>query len=167
MVSTDFFNTFTPVCSHRYYLFHTCILSCSRLRMHTYVCTRSHLSNTRLFTPTSTPIHTYSFPTSSRHLRALLSVCGGCSFGGLGCCSCRVCVGGNVLCRCACVCDLLIFLHLSNIRLFTPTSTPNHTYSFTLVRCVCGGVSFGALGCLCVSVSGVLFSLSVCVCATC
>ena len=28
---------------------------------------------------------------------ALLSVCGGCSFGGLGCCSCRVCV---CVCRC-------------------------------------------------------------------
>jgi len=29
------------------------------------------------------------------------------------CCSCRVCVcvGGVVLCRCVCVCDLLIFLH--------------------------------------------------------
>jgi len=40
---------------------------------------------------------------SSRHLRALLSVCGGCSFGGLGCCSCRVCVGGGVLCQCVCV----------------------------------------------------------------
>ena len=44
------------------------------------------------------------------------SVCGGCSFGGLGCCSCRVCVwvsvsAGVVLCRCVCVCDLLIFLH--------------------------------------------------------
>jgi len=47
--------------------------------------------------------------------RVLLSVCGRCSFGGLGCCSCRVrvCVGvgGVVLCRCVCVCDLLIFLH--------------------------------------------------------
>jgi len=44
---------------------------------------------------------------SSRHLRALLSVCGGCLFEGLGCCSCRVCVsvsGGVVLCRCVCVC---------------------------------------------------------------
>jgi len=32
---------------------------------------------------------------------------------GLVCCSCRVCVGvgGVVLCRCVCVCDLLIFLH--------------------------------------------------------
>jgi len=37
---------------------------------------------------------------SSRHLRALLSVCGGCSFGGLGCCSCRVCV-----CRCRGCCS--------------------------------------------------------------
>jgi len=53
---------------------------------------------------------------SSRHLRALLIVCGRCSVGGLGCCSCRVrvCVGvgGVVLCRCVCVRDLLIFLHL-------------------------------------------------------
>ena len=44
---------------------------------------------------------------SSRHLRALLSVCGRCSFKGLGCCSCRVCVcvgvGGVVLWRCVCV----------------------------------------------------------------
>jgi len=44
---------------------------------------------------------------SSRHFRALLSVCGRCSFGGLGCCSSRVrvCVGvgGVVLCRCVCV----------------------------------------------------------------
>jgi len=49
---------------------------------------------------------------SSRHLRALLSVCGTCSFGGLGCCSCRVCVGvgGVVLCRCVCLCELLISL---------------------------------------------------------
>ena len=62
-----------------------------------------------------------------RPMRALLSVCGRCSFGGLGCCSCRVrvrcvCVSvsvrgvsgvggvGVVLCRCVCVCDLLIFL---------------------------------------------------------
>jgi len=38
--------------------------------------------------------------------RSLLSVCGRCLFGGLGCCSCRVCVGvgGVVLCRCVCVC---------------------------------------------------------------
>ena len=38
------------------------------------------------------------------------------SFGGLGCCYCRVCVcvgvGGVVLCRCVCVCDLLICSHL-------------------------------------------------------
>jgi len=31
-------------------------------------------------------------------INPLLSVCGGCSFGGFGCCPCRVCVGG-VLCR--------------------------------------------------------------------
>jgi len=50
---------------------------------------------------------------TSRHLRALLSVCGRCSFGGSGCCSCRVRV-----CRCrgccslsVCVCDLLIFFY--------------------------------------------------------
>ena len=50
----------------------------------------------------------HSHGESSRHLRALLSVCGGHSFGGLRCCSCRVCVcvgvGGVVLCRCVCVC---------------------------------------------------------------
>jgi len=48
--------------------------------------------------------------TGSRHLRALLSVCGGCSFGGWGVVflSC-VCVGGVVLCRSVCVCDRLIF----------------------------------------------------------
>jgi len=48
---------------------------------------------------------------SSRHLRAVLSVCGRCSVGHLGCCSCRVRV---CRCRCrgsCCVCDLLIFLH--------------------------------------------------------
>jgi len=48
----------------------------------------------------------------------LFRVCEGCSFGGLGCCSCRVCVcvGGVVLCRCVCVCvcDLLIFFQASN-----------------------------------------------------
>jgi len=46
---------------------------------------------------------------SSRHLRALLSVCGRCSFGGLGRCSCRVCVGGAVLCRCVCVWPVDLF----------------------------------------------------------
>ena len=40
---------------------------------------------------------------SSRHLRTLLSVCGRCSFGGLGCCSCRVCV-----CRCRGCCSLSV-----------------------------------------------------------
>jgi len=59
---------------------------------------------------TRTPLFTLPlFTPSSRHLRALLSVCGRCSFGGLGCCSC----------------------------------------------------------CVCVSVSGVLFSVSLCVCMTC
>ena len=53
---------------------------------------------------------------SSRHLRALLSVCGGGSFGGLECCSGRVCVCVSVsgvlfsVGVCVCVCDLLIFL---------------------------------------------------------
>jgi len=44
---------------------------------------------------------------SSRHLRALLSVCGSCSFGGLECCSYRVCVcigvGRVILSVCVCV----------------------------------------------------------------
>ena len=81
----------------------------------------------------TTLIHTVSYPTgrgrwhapSSRHLRALLSVCGGCSFGGVGCCSCRVCVCVCVCVSvsgvlfsvgvCVCVCDLLICSH----RVFT------------------------------------------------
>jgi len=46
------------------------------------------------------------------HLQALLGVCGGCSFGGLGCCSYRVCVcvSGVSFSVGVCVCDLLIFL---------------------------------------------------------
>jgi len=52
---------------------------------------------------------------SSRHLRALLSVCGGCSFGGLFLSCVCVGVGGVVLCRCVCVCDLLIVLHGESI----------------------------------------------------
>jgi len=44
---------------------------------------------------------------SSRHLRALLSVCGRCSFGGLGCCPCRVrvcrCRGCGSLSVCVCM----------------------------------------------------------------
>jgi len=57
---------------------------------------------------------------SSRHLRALFSVCGRCSFGGLGCCSCRVCVcvgvGGGVLCRCVCVTCFSSYLLDGNIE---------------------------------------------------
>jgi len=48
---------------------------------------------------------------SSRQLRALLSVCGGCSFGGLGCCSCRVRVSMSGVLFSVCVCDLLICVH--------------------------------------------------------
>jgi len=61
-----------------------------------------------------------------------------------------VCVGGVVLCRCVCVCDLLIFV--------APPSS--------VVTCLWGGCSFGGLGCCscsCVCVSGVLFSVGVCV----
>jgi len=47
------------------------------------------------------------FTPSSRHLRALLSDCGRCSFGGLGCCSCRVCV---CVCRCRGCCSLSLSL---------------------------------------------------------
>jgi len=49
---------------------------------------------------------------SSRHLRALLSVCGRCSFGGLRCCSCcvRVCRCRGCCSLSVCVCDLLRFL---------------------------------------------------------
>jgi len=53
---------------------------------------------------------------SSRHLRALLSVCDKCSFGGLGRCSCRVCVSGVLFSVGVCVCDLLIFFHLPGGR---------------------------------------------------
>jgi len=45
---------------------------------------------------------------SSRHLRALLGVCGRCSFGGLGCCSCRVCV-----CRCRGCCSLSVCVYVT------------------------------------------------------
>jgi len=57
-----------------------------------------------------------------RHLRALFSVCGRCSFGDLGCCSCRARV---FRCRgccslsvsvCVCVCDLLIFFTRRRVR---------------------------------------------------
>ena len=45
---------------------------------------------------------------SPSSLRALLSICGRCSFGGLGCCSCRVrvcrCRGCCSLSVCVCVC---------------------------------------------------------------
>jgi len=68
---------------------------------------------------------------SSRHLRALLSVCAGCSFGGLGWCSCRVCVcfgvGGVVLCRRVCVCDLLIFLRICLFRVLAPLCTDRYS----------------------------------------
>jgi len=53
---------------------------------------------------------------SSRHLRALLSVCGGCSLGGLGRCSCRVCV-----CRCRGCCSLTVCVCVWPVDLFTRT----------------------------------------------
>jgi len=62
--------------------------------------------------PQDSPSASPATAPSSHPLRALLSVCGGCSFEGLVCCSCRVCVcrcRGVVLCRCVFVCDLLIF----------------------------------------------------------
>jgi len=55
---------------------------------------------------------------SSRHLRALLSVYGRCSSGGLGCFyyrvfRCRGCCSLSLsVCVCVCVCDLLICSHL-------------------------------------------------------
>jgi len=48
------------------------------------------------------------------YIYTLLSVCGRCSFGGLGSCVCRVCVcvsvSGALFSVGVCVCDLLIFL---------------------------------------------------------
>jgi len=59
-------------------------------------------------------VYIYSHAPSSRHFRALLSVCGRCSFGGLRWCSyrVRVCRGCCSLSVCVCVCDLLIFLDM-------------------------------------------------------
>jgi len=50
-------------------------------------------------------IYTYIYTYIYIHIyRAVFSVCGRCSFGGLGCCYCRVRVcRGVVLCRCVCV----------------------------------------------------------------
>jgi len=53
---------------------------------------------------------------SSRHLRALLSVCRRCSFGGLGCCSRRVCV-----CRCRGCCSLSVCVCVWPVDVFTWT----------------------------------------------
>ena len=65
-----------------------------------------------IYSPTRSPRRGRWHAPSSRHLRALLSVCGGCSFRGLGCCSCRVCVSvsGVLFSVGVCVCDLLIYL---------------------------------------------------------
>ena len=68
--------------------------------------------HTRSFTPMIRPPGRGRWHApSSRHLRALLSVCGGCSLTVWGAvlvvCVCRY--RGVVLCRCVCVCDLLIF----------------------------------------------------------
>ena len=57
-----------------------------------------------------TYIYIYIYPilcsvlTAEQVLRALLSVCGGCSFGGLGCWSCRVCVCRGCCSLSVCVC---------------------------------------------------------------
>jgi len=50
-------------------------------------------------------------PFISSHI-CMLSVYGGCSFGGLGWCSWRVCVWRGCCSRSVCVCDLLIFSFL-------------------------------------------------------
>jgi len=53
-------------------------------------------------------VHHSEFSHLSRHRRALLSVWGRCSFGGLGCCSCRlrvcVSVSGVLFSVGVCVC---------------------------------------------------------------
>jgi len=51
-----------------------------------------------------------SYDTVLIHLRAFLRVYGRCSFRGLGCCSCRVCVSVSCVLFSVgvCVCDLLI-----------------------------------------------------------
>ena len=86
---------------------------------------------------------TWTLTSSHSHLPYV----GGCSFGGLGVCSCRVrvCVGvgGVVLLSCACASDLLILYHcpmhpqtglltlsydFSGWATWTPTSSPSHLY---------------------------------------
>ena len=57
-----------------------------------------------------------SFQPASRHLRALLSVCGGCSFGGLGCCSRRVCVCRGCCSLSVCMCVWPVDLFFSHLR---------------------------------------------------
>jgi len=63
---------------------------------------------------------------SSRHLRALLSVCGRCSFGDLGCCSGRVRVSGVLFSVGVCVCVTCwsFYLDVCVCFLLCRTSTP-------------------------------------------
>jgi len=126
-------------------------------------------------------IHTTSPAPSSRHLRALLSFCGGCSFAGLGCCSCRMCVcrcGGVVLCVCVCMwhVDLFTSPPLSSLPpTLTSARPPTRVWEVVrtvaapppiVVQCGGGGSSCGRLWCCsCRDVCCVvLFLLCVCVC---
>ena len=70
--------------------------------IHIYILTYIHILY--IYTYICICIHIYvTWRPSSGYLRALLSVCGGYSFGGFGCSVC-VGVGGVVLCWCVCVC---------------------------------------------------------------
>jgi len=133
-------------------------ISLSRyLSIYIYMYIQLTSSTPFVFTPpTSTPLlftallhRRWPRPRSnaSTHPRAphshLASFCGRCLFGGLGRCSCRVCVSGVLFSVGVCVCALLIFLHLlipspgcSRGALFArPGRAPNshliHTAPFT------------------------------------
>ena len=86
-----------------------------------------------VFTP-YTPIGIHA--PSSRHLRALLNVCGGCSFGGLGCCSCRVCV-------CRWCCSLSVCVCVTCFSYYTLPPPLSHPYP----ESCCGFPGACALAC--------------------
>jgi len=93
---------------------------------------------------------------SSRHLRAMLSVCGRCSFGGLGCCSCRVC-----LCRCRGCCYLSVCVCVNCWSFYRwcsrATTHDNGNYarcSLLTMYVVCVRVCVCVCVCVCVYVCG-------------